>query len=116
MAGVKDTSQSNNRSDTGIHRRWLRGFLRHEAPTLEAFIDWSEPFQVVSRRRVIEEGGQQPPHPKDLFAVEVLCLDGDPTIVDFSSTRLESGSVVLGDLRWGAYDEPPRPGATFPVT
>lgn len=83
---------------------------------MEAFIDWSKPFQVLSRRRVIEEGGQKPPHPKDLFAVEVLCLDGDPTNIDFSSTRLESGSVVLGDLRWGAYDEPPRPGATFPVT
>jgi len=122
MGGVKDTlqskdtSQSRNRSDAGIHRPWLRSFLQHEAPELDAFIDWSKPIQVVSRRRVTEEGGQKPPHPKELFAVEVLCLDGDPTVFDFSSTRLESGALVLGDLRWGAYDEPPHPGATFPVT
>jgi hypothetical protein len=115
MGGVKDTFHSKKDTNDGLNRDWLRRFLQHEAPEFDAFIDWSKPIQVVSRRRVTEENGQKPPEPKDLFTVEVVCLDGNPTVFDFSSTRLESGAVLFGDLQWGTDDEPNNPGATFPV-
>ena len=69
---------------------------------MDAFINWSKPFQVLSRRRVIEEGGQKPPHPKDLFAVEVLCLDRDPTI--------ESVAANAAAICGGPATEIGRPG------